>query len=154
MPALDLPPGWSSQWDGSQYIYLRAYDGFTMQIRPFIAGTWISACADWIPGVEPTAHWVPSTSSLTAAASWLEASPEDYAFAAAAATLVERANYQVFHGQTPVWLRPPSSFPPGVIAAVLDLVAAQTEANHPGSHVDTRLRWAREAHTYRTRRMW
>ena len=88
---------------------------------------------------------------MTAAASWLDSHPEDYAYAVAGAVVAEEENYQIFHGQYPVWLRPHPNPSPEVIAIILRTIATQTAAQHPAHEWHTLHRWAREAHEYRQR---
>ena len=120
-PNLDMPAGWTSSWDGSDYTYRRQSDGYSTDVHPAILAVWVT-----------TAHWHPTINALSAAEGWLNSSPEDYAWAAAVATFTEQANFRIFHGQPAVWLRPPPFFPPEVIAQILEVVATQTEARRPG----------------------
>ena len=78
-PNLDMPAGWTSSWDGSDYTYRRQSDGFITDVHPAILAGWVTTHSDWPPGVEPTAHWYPTINALAAAENWLNSSPEDYA---------------------------------------------------------------------------
>ena len=150
-PALDLPPGWSCLWGGSEYRYPRHADSLSIPVHPVIAGTWTTAYTDWPSSEEPTAHWMPEASSLLAAAWWLDARPEDYVYAAAAAVVAEEQNHQICQGQCPVWLRPHPNPSREAIAIILRTIATQTAAQHPAHEWHTLHRWAREAHEYRQR---
>lgn len=97
-PHLDIPAGWECSWDGSDYTYRRLQDGWSTNTHPSILAVWVSAYYDWPHGIEPTAHWNPTISSLSAAEVWFDDGPEDYAFAFAVATYLEEINHLIFHG--------------------------------------------------------